>query len=149
MPKDLRGVIKEHRAFYEVLPYYVFFEEKHGSPTSKTRTIQAGFDVDIYGTSIDGEMASAGLDPDYMFGSAELQKIADGISLGANNSCSLELITFPSRSVLDSRNHTQSLGMLRIRISHRGGVDQPVGLLEEHALAEVESQLRSLGIARR
>jgi hypothetical protein len=31
MSDNLRSRIKEHHAFYEVLPYYVLLEESHGS----------------------------------------------------------------------------------------------------------------------
>jgi len=39
--------------------------------------------------------------------------------------------------------------MIRIRISHRRGGDQPAGLPEQHTLEEIENQLNGLGITRR
>jgi len=65
MSEDLREVVSKHHAFYEVLPYCVLLEERHGSPTAITRSIQAGFDVDIYGRNLTNDMAMPGPDPDY------------------------------------------------------------------------------------
>jgi hypothetical protein len=72
MSDNLRSLIKEHHAFYEVLPYYVLLEERHGSFSAVTRSVQAGFDVDIYGVSIKKELTLPGLDPAYALGYSEL-----------------------------------------------------------------------------
>ena len=147
MSEDLREVVQKHHAFYEVLPYCVVLDERHGSPTAITRTIQAGFDVDIYGLSPKNKMASPGTDPDYALGCLELQEMTKEILTQTGGSCSLEVISFPLRVVLDARNHAAE-GMLRIRISRRD-LGQPVGLTEQQALKEIENQLRGLGVARR
>lgn len=147
MSEDLHEVAKKHHAFYEVLPYCVVLEERHGSPTAITRTIQAGFDVDIYGQNLKNEMAPPGPDPDYALGYLELQQMTKEISPQTSGSCSLEVISFPSRVVLDVRNHAVE-GILRIRISRRD-LGQPAGPAEQQALKEVENQLRGLGVARR
>ena len=34
MSDNLRSLIKEHHAFYEVLPYYLLLEERHGSSSA-------------------------------------------------------------------------------------------------------------------
>ena len=49
MSKNIRQVIEKNRPFYEVVPYYVLLEEGHGTPAVKTRRIQAGFNVNVYG----------------------------------------------------------------------------------------------------
>jgi hypothetical protein len=147
MSDNLRSLIKEHHPFYEVLPYYVVLEERHGSFPAMTRRVQAGFDVEIYGVNIKGELVVPGPDPHYALGHAQLQKIVEKVS--HDTSCSVEVIPFPSTAVLDSRNHAQVQGMLRIRISHCRGLDQPAGLPEQHALEEVENRLHGVGIARR
>jgi hypothetical protein len=147
MSENFRSLIKEHHAFYEVSPYYVLLEEKHGSFPPMTRRVQAGFDIDIYGASVKGELTLPGADPKYTLGYSELQKLAETLSHDA--SCSLEVIPFPSTAIVDVRNHAQVEGMLRIRISHSRGIDQPAGLLEQHALEEVETRLHGLGVARR
>ena len=148
MTKDVRTLVQEHHAFYEVSPYYVVFEEKHGSPAARTRTIQAGFNVDLFGVNPERGMVSPGSDPDYELGTSELQEIADGISHHASGSCSLQVIPFPSRIVLGGPGHAQVEGMLQIRISHSRGLDQPAGPPEEQALQELEKQLHNFGLAR-
>ena len=147
MSDNLRSLAKEHHAFYEVLPHYVVLEERHGS--SAASRVQAGFDVEIYAANIKNDLALPGPDPNYAFGSAELQKVAESISHQATGSCSLEVISFPSTVVVDSQNDAKVEAMFRIRISHCRGLDQPAGPPEQHALEEVENQLHKLGVARR
>ena len=146
MSYNLHSVMKEHHAYYEVLPYYVLLEERHGSLSAMTRSVQAGFDVDIYGVSLKKEMTLPGLDPAYALGYSELQKLAE--ELPRDSSCSLKVIPFPSTAVLDP-NQAQMEGMLRIRISHWRGLDEPADLPERQALEEVENRLHALGVARR
>jgi|SRR5215469_3496257 len=147
MGKDRRALVKEHHAFYEVSPYYVVFEEKHGSPAARTRTIQAGFNVDIFGENLKNEMVPPGPDPDYMLSYIELQEIAREISHHTSGSCSLEVMPLPSTMVLGGPGHAQARGTVRIRISHSRGLDQPAGLPEQQALQELEQQLRNVGLA--
>jgi hypothetical protein len=46
---EVRRVIEDHQAFYEVTPYYVLFEERPPGGHPSSRRIQAGFDIDIFG----------------------------------------------------------------------------------------------------
>jgi hypothetical protein len=148
--KDVRSLVKEHHAFYEVIPYYVLLDEKHGSLPATNARIQAGFDVDIYGVNPDQELTPPGADLDYALGYAELQKIVEKVSNDTSGCCSLELIPFPSRIVVGGRTHAEVQGMLRIRISPRRGLDRAAaGLAEEQALKELERQLHQGGLARR
>ena len=137
---------REHHAFYEVQPYYVVINEKAGSRPS-TRSVRAGFDVDIYGVAPNNELTFPG--SDYALGYAEVQKAAAEISRHTSECCSLEVIPFPSRMVIGGASHADVHGMLRIRILHYRGLDQPAGLPEEQALKKVENHLQKLGVARR
>ncbi len=148
MSDNLRSLIKEHHAFYEVLPCYLVLEERHVSSSVVTRRVQAGFDVELYGVNIRDEFVVPGPDPHYALAYAQLQKIVEKVSHRVDHSCSLKVIPFHSTFVLDSRNQTVE-AMIRIRISHRRGIDQPAGLAEQHALEEIENQLHGLGITRR
>lgn len=56
MSENLQRVVKEYHAFYEVSPYYVMVEEKHGGHVANARRVQAGFDVDVYGVSNKSEL---------------------------------------------------------------------------------------------
>jgi hypothetical protein len=146
MPENFQLLLKKYRAFYEVLPYHVIIEEAHGSPAATRHIIQAGFDVDVHGLSNKDEVE---LPPpgDYALGYAELKKIADGVSQHASE-CSIEVIPFPSTVFSEARENYRSEAVIRIRISH-WGIDQPLGLPEQHALEELERQLQSLGLRRR
>ena len=137
---------KEHHAFYEVQPSYVVIGEKAGSLPSN-RSVHAGFDVDIYGVAPNNELRFPG--SDYALGYAEVQKAAEEISRHTSEGCSLEVIPFPSSVVIGGTTHADVHGMLRIRILHYRGLDQPAGLPEEQALKKLENQLQKLGVARR
>jgi hypothetical protein len=146
MTEILEALIKKYRVFYEVWPYQVLIEEAHGSPAATRRIIQAGFDVDVCGLSNKNELE---LPPpgDYALGYAELKKIADGVSQHASE-CSIEVMPFASTAFSVARDNFRSEAVIRIRISH-WGIDQPLGLPEQHALEELERQLQSLGLRRR
>jgi len=146
MSENVEELTQQHHAFYEVSPYYVVLEESHGKPTSSTRRIQAGFDVDVYGARTNGEPEPS---PDYAQGYAALQRVAETTKHQATDSCSVEAIAFPSTVRLDTQNHLQEEAILRIRISHYRGMDQPAGPPEQRALDEIEKRLQSLGVARR
>lgn len=147
MSGNLQQLINTYHAFYEVSPYSIVIEEGHGSPNPTRHIVQAGFDVDVHGVSNKDQLE---LPPsaEYAFSYAELKKIADTVSHDANE-CSIEVIPFPSTVFSDTRRHFQSEAVLRIRITHHGGVDQRAGLPEQRALEEVEKQLQGVGLVRR
>jgi hypothetical protein len=144
MVDKIRQLIEEHHAYYEILPYYVVVEEGHGSPAATTRRIQAGFDIDIYGTRIKNDPPWQS--HNYRLGYAELVKLAEETSHHPSDSCSIEVIPFLSNIFLDAGSNFQPQAMLRIRVSHRRGLDQPAGPAEEHALGQIEMQLHDMGI---
>jgi len=144
MPDTIRQLIDEHHVYYEVLPYYVVVEERHGSPAATTRRIQAGFDVDIYGTRIENDPPWRS--HNYQLGYEELQKLVQAPSHHSNNSSSVEVIASYSNIFFDNRNDFQAQAMLRIRVSHYRGLDQPAGPPEEEMLQQIENQLQQLGI---
>ena len=147
MAEKIQQLVKEYHVFYEVLPYHVLIEEGHGSPKATKRIIQAGFDVDVHGLSNKNELE---LPPpgEYALGYWGLKKIIDTVSHDASE-CSIEVIPFPEAVFSEAREQFRPEARVRIRISHRRGIDQPVGLPEQHALEEVEKQLQGLGIRRR
>jgi hypothetical protein len=147
MSGNLQQLITKYHAFYEVSPYNIVIEEGHGSPGATKRIIQAGFDVDVHGLSNKDELE---LPPpgDYALGYARLKKIVDTVAQHASE-CSIEVIPFPSTIFSGARENFRSEAVIRIRISHRRGIDQPVGLPEQHALEELERQLQGLGVRRR
>ena len=62
------------------------------------------------------------------------------------DSCSIEIIPFHSSLILDTRQNLQPLGMMRLRITHGRGVDQPSGAAEETTLKAVLAELHDLGM---
>ncbi len=144
MPKNIRHLIQEHHAFYEVRPYYVVLEEGHGTPAVKTRRIQAGFDVDVYGVHTTEDPTLPG--PDYALACASLLDLMKTIALPTTGGCSIEVIPFGSTVFFDTKRHLQPEGMLRVRITNCRGLDQPAGQPEQRALEEIEKELQSLGI---
>lgn len=149
MADTLLSLFQVHHAFYEVVPYYVVVEKRHVGVPVQTQKVQAGFEVNIYGVSIKDKLAPPGSDPHYTLAHAELQRVTEEISCRTTGKCSLELIPFPSTAVLDTRDHAKVEATLQIRISHGRGLEEPAGPPEDHALEELEKQLKSLGIARR
>ena len=141
---SIRELIKRREAFYEVLPYHVVVEERLPGHAVTTRRIQAGFDIDVYGNIAFSEL---GPSPDRELGYAALQGIASAIADQSSDSCSIEVVLFDSTLVLDSRRKFQPEGMLRIRITHSRGLDQPSGVTEESALKAILRQLDELGVS--
>ena len=94
------------------------------------------------------ELIMPGPDPDYTLGYSELQKTAEELSCHATDYCSLEVLEFPATVFFDLRRHAPE-ALLRIRISHCRGLNEPAGLPEQRALEELEKELKSLGVARR
>ncbi len=149
MSEDFRSLAQEHHALYEVSPYYVLLDERPVGLPATTRSVQAGFNVDVYGVRTEDHEPAMPPPQEYSFGCAELQKLAEKISQHASDSCSLEVIPFISTAIIDSRNHGQVEAMIRIRISHERGLNQSAGPAEQRALQEVERELKSLGIVHR
>ena len=149
MSDNFPSLIKQYHVFYEVSPYYVQCEERHVGVPVATRTIRAGFNVDVYGVRTEDTEPTMPPPREYALAYAELQKLAERVSQHASDSCSLEVIPFSSTAIIDSRNRGKVEAMIRIRISHWRGLDQPAGPPEQHALEEVEKELKSLGLAHR
>jgi len=141
MSNNIHEVIEQHHAFYEVLPYYIVQEERtHGT----TRTIHARFDIDVYGIKPSHERHPG---CDYVRGYVLLEKLVETILPDPGETCSVEVIAFPSTVVLDPKKQFQEQGMLRIRITHKGL--QPAGEAETRALKEIKERLRDLSLSQR
>jgi hypothetical protein len=145
MSESIEQLIEQRRAFYEVLPYQVVVEErKHGTIVA-TRLIQAGFDIDVYGDSKGLALPSDDY-ADYGQAYAILKKVVEAILPNTSESCQVELIPFQTTGFFDAKRRFQLQGMLRIRISHLRGLDQPYGPPEKRALNQIEQQLHAIGL---
>ncbi len=133
-------VIQQHGGFYEVSPYHIVVDGRSNGTTA-ARRIQAGFDVDVYlSTSYEARSSL-----DYAQVYQALQKLTDVILPHTSDACIIELVPFGSTFFLDTKRHFHPQAMLRIRITHGRGLDQPAGPPEESALKRVQEQLRDLG----
>ncbi len=149
MPDDIRSLTEEHRAFYEVSPYYVVLEERPVGRPATSRRVHAGFCIDIYGERTKNDTSWTPPPEKYGLGYAELQRIAETVSQHATGSCSLEVIPSPATVVFDARDHGKMEATFRLMISHGRGLDQPAGLPEQRAIEEVARELKNMGFARR
>ena len=149
MSDNVLSLIKEHQAFYEVSPYYVEFDDRPVGLPATTRRVPAGFNVDVYGVRTEDNEPVTPPPHDYSLACAELQMLATKVSQHATDSCTLEVIPFPSIAIIDTRAHGKVEAMVRIRVSHDRGLDQPGGPAEQRALEEVEKELKNLGINHR
>jgi hypothetical protein len=149
MDEKIRHLIEQHHAYYEVTPSYIMIDEGYGTPAAKTRRIQHGFDVDVYGIKTSDDRGLPATSPDYALGRAVLQELAKTISSHSTDNCSIEITPFGSTEFLAPKDHFQASAKLQVRITHRRGLDQPAGLSEQQALEELEKQLQSLGIRRK
>lgn len=80
MSDNIHSLIKEHHAFYEVLPYYVSVENGLPGHSVGVQRIQAGFSVDIYGVRTADDKPIPPSAEEYALGRAELLKIAGTVS---------------------------------------------------------------------
>src|SRR5262249_52035278 len=143
-----RDLFFRHHARYEVSQYVVVLEDrKRGAPPTERR-ILAGFDLDVYASRPDDQSALS-------FQSGELRKTLDEICAAcretvaqANESSTIEIIPFESSLVLNVPNHFEPEALVRIRITHSRGLDQPAGEMEDKARADIEERLHALGLKR-
>ena len=140
MSENIHELVEQTHARYEVLPYYVIQEEPHGS----TKRIQAGFDIEVYGIKPSHEQHPG---PGYVIGYLALENLVETILPETGEACSVEVISFPSTVILDTRAQFQEEGMLRIRVAHKGLT--PSGEQEEHALKKIKERLHDLGLTQR
>ena len=140
---DVRGVFQRHRVRYEVRPYYVMLEQHPPGASPVVQRIQAGFDVDLFGTLDKMEVPRLLKEEgDIVIGYFEA--VAREVQSQVGQSCTVEVVGYPDSLVLDTNLQPQA--MLRIRISHSRGVDQTEGPAEEQALEAVQGKLRGLGL---
>lgn len=146
MSENIHELIEQHHAFYQVLPYYIMVQimVQEERTHATTKRIQAGFDIDVYGIKPSHEQHPG---RDYVLGYVALEKLVETILPQTGESCSVEVIRFPSTVVFDPKKQFQEEGMLRIRITHKGL--QPAGKPEERALKEIKERLHDLGLSQR
>ncbi len=135
---NARELFMRYHARYHVSPYFV--------RTPGNRRIQAGFDLDLYGRAANrGSLLS--------IGSGDFRATLDGLCAAcsevvahAPESRRIEIIPFNTALVFDAKSHFEPEALVRVRITHSRGRDQPAGASEEKVLAEVIDRLDALGV---
>src|SRR5215472_24511 len=142
---DVRRVLDRHHARYEVHPYYLVVERRPPGGPTVDRRVKAGFDVDIFGTVDEMQLPR--------FHSEEgrsvveyFETVAREVQSKIGQHCTIEVIPDVDSLVLDTHEHLQPEVMLRIRISHDRGLDQPEGPSEEQALNAIREALHELQV---
>ena len=125
MPVDIRSFVKDRHSFYEVAPLYVLFEERlQGVPA--TRKVQAGFDVDVYGVGPEDTGLAMPPRREYTLAYAVLRALVAAVSRESDEPAHWNSSRFPPPS-FSIRGYGKVKGLLRIRVSHWRGLDQPAG----------------------
>ena len=143
---DVHEVLKRHDARYEVRPCYEMFDLHPVGAPAIAQKVQSGFDVDLYGTLLEKErlplyeIEGAGTVLDYF------AKVAQDIQSKIGQYCTVQVITYSDSLIVDIGHDFRPEIMLRIRIAHARGLDQPEGPPEEQALEAIRQVLRELEV---
>ena len=140
---DVRRLVEEHRAFYEVIPHYIIVDERPVGAAPTSQRIQDGIDVDVYGVNTARESWTAA---EYEVGYRTLRQLALTVLANSEILSNIEVIPFRSTVILDTKAHFRCLSFLRISIRRRGGLTEAAGDAERLTLAEVEKHLNAWGL---
>jgi hypothetical protein len=107
---------------------------------------QMPMDDDLYVTGISHELRLSDSDGQMRLAVDDLPQAAQAILPNPSDSCAIQIIPFETTLILDTRDHLQPQALLRIRITHCRGLDQPAGPAEARTLQGVEEKLQALGV---
>ena len=144
---EVHAALERHHVRYEVRPYYVVWEQRVPGGRAVDQKIQAGFDVDLYGTLGKVQLP-------LFLESKEAHNVVDYFRMVAHeiqskiekHDTTVEVMPYENSLILDTQRHFQPEAMLRIRISHERGMNQPAGLPEEQALNGIREMLHGLKV---
>jgi len=142
---DVHGILDRHHARYEVHPYYVVLERRPPKSPPVDQRIQAGFDVDLFGTLDKMELPRFHSEDGHTV-VRYFEAVGREVESKVGQQCTIEVIPYVDSLVLDTHEHFQPEVMLRIRISHGRGLDQPEGPPEEKALNAIRETLHELEV---
>ncbi len=145
---DARQIFTRHSAHYEVSPYFVVLDVRTFGVPPSHRRIHAGFDVALYGTGFDHGSALSFENGELRATLNELCAACRKVVAPATEYCRIEIIPYEATLILNVKSHFEPEALLRIRITHSRGLDQPAGASEERARADVGDRLESLGVKR-
>ena len=143
---DTRELLERHHARYEVSSYYILLDVRTPGTPPVQRRIHAGFDVDLYATGGGHEpLLSKG---EFRTTIHDLCAAFREVLAPANGAHNIEIIPFETSVVLNVQHHLDPEALVRIRITHTRGLDQPAGEIEQKTLNDVVGLLHTLGVRR-
>jgi hypothetical protein len=107
--------------------------------------IQAGFDVDLFGTLEKMDLPYLHRD-EYGTVVHYFEEVAREVQSNVGQDCTVEVVSYWESLAFNTREHLQAEAMLTIRISHSRSLDQAEGPAEEQALKAVLERLHALGV---
>lgn len=144
MVDNVREVLKHHHSSYEVTPFYVFIDERPVGAKPISKTVKAGFDIDVFSEKDPDEVHPS---PEYERVYEALQRMTEAIAQDRIDSCFVEVVRFNSTVYVDPKRRFQSKTLLRIRVGHGRGLEQPASTPEERAVKKLQELLDQLGIS--
>jgi len=146
MTNDTSDLLGRTSIRHEVSPYYILLDEHPLGTPPIQRRVQRGFDVDLYGSPLNGDLHR---DDELLRSTLEdLTAVAKQIVPQHANNSEIEVIPIEDALVMNPSKHFKAEALLRIRISHGGALDQPVGPHEEELAHAVIQKLEALRAAR-
>jgi hypothetical protein len=146
MAPDLRSLVDQHHMYYEVSAYYVVNEIRKKDASAVHQNVQAGFDVDLYGTGIGADLKLSPDSEQVHLVLQNLERVAREIVPQAADSELIEILPEYGTLYFEAGHRQGPEAMVRIRITHSRGIDQPSGPLETQTLDAVQKQLKALGV---
>jgi hypothetical protein len=145
---EVHEILEQHHVWYEVCPYHVLLERRPVGGPPLDQRIPAGFDVDLYGAVEKMELPfphrEEGLKVAEYFRTVTREIQAETEKHGTQ----IEVLPEANSLALDTHQNLGPEALLRIRISHGRGLDQPGGPFEEQALRGIQEMLHALGVKR-
>ena len=146
MTNDTSGVLGRTLIRHQVSPYYIFLDEHPAGSQPIQRRVQRGFDVDLYGSPLDGDLHR---DDDLLRSTLEdLTAVAGQIVPPVANNSEIEVVPVEGTLIMNPSKGLKAEALLRIRISHSGALDQPAGAHEEELVHATIDKLEALQAAR-
>lgn len=146
MTNETLELLRRTLIHHEVKPYYILLDERPIGAPPIERRVQRGFDVDLYGSPINGDLDR---DDELLRSTLEdLIAVAEHVVPQNTNNSDVEVIPIDDALVMNPTKHLKGEALLRIRISHGGALDQPAGPDEEELAHAVIEKLEALRAAK-
>src|SRR5262249_2569227 len=123
-------------------------EVRRPGAAASRRRIQAGYDIDLYADHFDHDVGLSFANDEPNRTISDLRDAARVAIRQTVQPSEIEIIPGDESFVLNVKSHLDPEAMVRIRITHSRGLEQPAGDSEDKARATVEERLNTLGVKR-